>query len=106
MGAAVGGRATAPGRAIVATSLASVRDIERAVSALLSDPDSGAPYQRTSVMTHMAWVPEKWVEAAEDVLAGLAERHPSRTIVLFPKPDEEEGLEADVEVESFSGAAG
>src|SRR2546422_327432 len=29
--------------------------------------------QRTSVMTHLAWVPEQWVEAAEDVLAGLAD---------------------------------
>ena len=36
-------------------------------------------------MTHIAWVPEEWVEAAEDVLAGLAERHPSRTIVLVPR---------------------
>ena len=29
-------------------------------------------------MTHIAWVPTQWVEAAEDVLAGLADRHPSR----------------------------
>ena len=90
----------------MATALASVRDIERAVSALRSDPDSGAPYQRTSVMTHMAWVPEEWVEAAEDVLAGLAERHPSRTIVLFPRPDEEDGLEASVEVNCFAAGEG
>jgi hypothetical protein len=85
----------------MATALASVRDIERAVSSLRSDPDSGAPYQRTSVMTHMAWVPQEWVEAAEDVLTGLAERHPSRTIVLVPEPDEQEGLEASVDVACF-----
>ena len=55
---------------------------------------------RTSVMTHLAWVPEEWVEAAEDVLSGLAERHPSRTIVLFPK-HEGEGLEGAVETDTF-----
>jgi glucose-6-phosphate dehydrogenase assembly protein OpcA len=84
-----------------ATVLTSVRDIERALSSLRSDPESGAPYQRTSVMTHMAWVPEEWVEAAEDVLAGLAERHPSRTIVLVPEPDKQDGLEASVQVDCF-----
>jgi glucose-6-phosphate dehydrogenase assembly protein OpcA len=48
------------------------------------------------VMTHLAWVPREWVDAAHDVLAGLAERHPSRTIVLVPQPesdrDEIEGV--------------
>ncbi len=39
-------------------------------------------------MTHIAWVPERWVEAATGTLAGLAERHPSRTILLFPRPDD------------------
>jgi glucose-6-phosphate dehydrogenase assembly protein OpcA len=34
------------------------------------------------------------------VLAGLAERHPSRTIVLVPDPDADDGLEAGVEVHS------
>jgi glucose-6-phosphate dehydrogenase assembly protein OpcA len=46
-------------------------------------------------------VPEQWVEAAEDVLAGLAERHPSRTIVLVPEPDADDGLEARVEVDCY-----
>jgi glucose-6-phosphate dehydrogenase assembly protein OpcA len=85
----------------VAQALASIRDIEREVTSLRIVPGSDAPYQRTSVMTHTAWVPPEWVEAAEDVLAGLAERHPSRTIVLFPQPDEEDGLEADVDVDVF-----
>ena len=86
----------------MATTLTSVRDLERAISELRSAPDSDTPYQRTSVMTHLAWVPGEWVEAAEDALAGLAERHPSRTIVLFPQPDEGDGVEGSVEVDSFS----
>jgi len=85
----------------VAQALASIREIEREVTALRADPGSDTPYQRTSVMTHTAWVPPEWVEAAEDVLAGLAERHPSRTIVLLPQPEEEDGLEGEVEVDVF-----
>src|ERR671937_2084114 len=85
----------------VTAPLTSVREIEREISSLRSTPGSDAPYQRTSVMTHMAWVPEEWVEAAEDVLSGLAERHPSRTLVLVPQPDGENGLEASVQVSCF-----
>jgi Glucose-6-phosphate dehydrogenase subunit len=85
----------------VATALGSVRDIEREIASLRAAPDSSVPYQRTSVMTHIAWVPEEWVEAAEDVLSGLAERHPSRTTVLLPRPAEEDGLSASVQVECF-----
>lgn len=87
-------------------TLASVREIEREVASLRIAPGSDVPYQRTSVMTHTAWVPPEWVEAAEDVLAGLAERHPSRTIVLVPVPDAEDGLEADVEVDVFGAGEG
>jgi hypothetical protein len=83
----------------MAPALTSIRQIEREVTARRIAPGSDAPYQRTSVMTHTAWVPPEWVEAAEDVLAGLAERHPSRTIVLFPQPDQRDGLDADVDVE-------
>ena len=83
----------------MAAALTSIREIEREMSGLRSDPDSATPYQRTSVMTHTAWVPESWMEAAEDVLSGLAERHPSRTIVLVPQPHEEDGLDADVDVQ-------
>ncbi len=90
----------------MATALASVSEIERELARLRSDPDTGDPYQRTSVMTHLAWVPNEWVEAAEDVLAGLAERHPSRTIVLVPVPDGEDELEANVEVECFPSGQG
>ena len=85
----------------MATALSSVRDIELELSTLRADPKTGAPFQRTSVITHIAWVPEQWVAAAEDVLAGLAERHPSRTIVLVPAPDAEDGLEAGVEIQCY-----
>jgi glucose-6-phosphate dehydrogenase assembly protein OpcA len=47
----------------------------------------GPPNIRTSVMTHIAWVPEEWREQARAALAGMAERHPSRTILLEPRPD-------------------
>jgi glucose-6-phosphate dehydrogenase assembly protein OpcA len=90
----------------VAQALATIRDIEREVSALRMAPGSEAPYQRTSVMTHTAWVPEEWVEAVEDVLSGLAERHPSRTIVLFPQPGDEDGMAADVEVDAYPVGGG
>jgi glucose-6-phosphate dehydrogenase assembly protein OpcA len=90
----------------VAAALTSIREIESEVAALRISPESETPFQRTSVMTHTAWVPEEWVEAAEDVLAGLAERHPSRTIVLFPQPDEEDGLEGDVDVDAYPVSGG
>ena len=85
----------------MAQALTSIREIERELSALRTVPGTESPYQRTSVMTHTAWVPEEWVEAAEDVLSGLAERHPSRTVVLFPQPDEKDGLDGEVEVDVY-----
>jgi glucose-6-phosphate dehydrogenase assembly protein OpcA len=85
----------------VATALGSVSEVERELARGRVDAESGQPMQRTSVMTHIAWVPAEWVEAAEDVLTGLAERHPSRTIVLVPDPDAGDGLEARVEVDCF-----
>ena len=59
------------------------------------------PHQRTSVMTHVAWVPLEWLDAAERTLEGMAERHPSRTVILVPKPDEEGGIDADLSVRCF-----
>jgi glucose-6-phosphate dehydrogenase assembly protein OpcA len=90
----------------VARSLTSIREIERELSSLRMQPGAGTPYQRTSVMTHTAWVPTEWVEAAEDVLSGLAERHPSRTVVLFPQPDDQDGLDGDVEVDVYPAGEG
>jgi hypothetical protein len=79
-------------------------EVERALGELRcadSDQD-GVPDLRTSVLTHIAWVPLEWREAAEDVLEGLGERHPSRTIVLFPDPDAtRDAIDAEVEVETF-----
>ena len=82
----------------MASALTTVSEIEHTLAALRVG-DSGVRL-RTNVMTHIAWVPEEWVEAAEDVLAGLGERHPSRTIVLFPQSGGQ-GLEGKVESDSF-----
>lgn len=73
-----------------------VAEIEDALAGLRAASDL-----RTSVMTHTAWVPEEWLEAARATLAGLAERHPSRTIILVPRPQDEDSLEARVSLESF-----
>ena len=73
-----------------------VADIEDALAVLRHEGDL-----RTSVMTHTAWVPEEWLDAAHDVLAGLAERHPSRTIILVPRPQEADALDARVWLERF-----
>ena len=81
-----------------------IRDIESELARLrdaLTDPDQ-PPRMRTSVMTHMAWVPERWVEAAQETLAGLGERHPSRVILLFPRPEESrDALDGEVDLRCF-----
>jgi glucose-6-phosphate dehydrogenase assembly protein OpcA len=57
---------------------------------------------RTSVMTHMGWAPPEWLKAARATLAGLGERHPSRTIVLVPEPDaRKDEIKADIELQNF-----
>jgi glucose-6-phosphate dehydrogenase assembly protein OpcA len=85
----------------VATELGTISEIDRELALRRVDPATGEPMQRTSVMTHIAWVPTQWVEAAEDVLTGLADRHPSRTIVLVPDPEADDGIEANAEVMQF-----
>jgi glucose-6-phosphate dehydrogenase assembly protein OpcA len=85
---------------------ATIRDVERALGRLRAEEseEAQAPALRTSVMTHMAWVPEPWQDAAMKALGGLAERHPSRTILLFPRPDENrDELDADVDLRCFAG---
>ena len=80
-----------------------VLQIERELADLRdqsSAPDH-APNQRTSVMTHLAWVPPEWEEAAERTLAGLAEQHPSRTILLFPRAEDDDALDMDASVQCF-----
>ena len=78
----------------------SIAQIERELARLRSASE-GASNLRTSVMTHLAWVPPEWVEAAEATLAGMEERHPSRTIMLVPRPEEPDGLDAEVSVRCF-----
>jgi Glucose-6-phosphate dehydrogenase subunit len=88
----------------VTTALGSIREIERELGQLrdASTAPGAAPLLRTSVMTHIAWVPERWAEQARGTLSGLAERHPSRTILLFPCPDEPEDLlEGEVDFRCF-----
>ena len=85
----------------MATALGTISAIDRELAERRVDPQTGEPSQRTSVMTHIAWVPTQWVEAAEDVLTGLADRHPSRTIVLVPDPEAEDGIEALADVAQY-----
>ena len=82
----------------------SVLEIERELAELRdsSTAPGQAPNQRTSVMTHLAWVPHVWEEAAERTLAGLAEQHPSRTILLFPNPGGADALDMDAAVQCFA----
>jgi glucose-6-phosphate dehydrogenase assembly protein OpcA len=71
----------------------SMRAIERALN-----EERPEGIQRTSVMTHLVWAPPKWLEAAERTLAGMEERHPSRTVILTPEPQRADGLDAVVDV--------
>jgi hypothetical protein len=82
----------------------SVVELERELADLrdASSEHGEPPNQRTSVMTHLAWVPPDWEEAAERTLAGLAEQHPSRTILLFPRPEDDDALDLDASVQSFA----
>ena len=79
----------------------SVDAIERRLEDLR---DGEEPSQRTSVLTHMAWVPPEWARAAERVLEGLGPRIPSRTILLHPDPGAKaDRLDAEIERECFPG---
>ena len=82
----------------------SVSEIERHLAALrFTDANAdGRPDLRTSVLTHIAWVPPEWERAALDTLAGLGERHPSRAILLLPHEDEPDGLDCEIALNCFS----
>ncbi|MFN2627459.1 MAG: glucose-6-phosphate dehydrogenase assembly protein OpcA [Gaiellaceae bacterium] len=68
-----------------------------------SAAEGSAPNIRTSVMTHIAWVPERWLEQARSTLAGMAEAHPSRTLLLTPDADSgEDRLDAIVSVQCYA----
>ncbi|HKP17140.1 MAG TPA: glucose-6-phosphate dehydrogenase assembly protein OpcA [Gaiellaceae bacterium] len=90
----------------MATSLrdTSVGEIERRLDALCVGEE---PIQRTTVLTHMAWVPPEWSRAAERVMEGLGARVPSRTLLLHPDPGAKaDRLDAEVEHECFPGPRG
>lgn len=79
----------------------SVGEIERRLQELRLREE---PVQRTSVATHMAWVPHEWERAAARVMEGLGARVPSRTILLHPDPaTKEDRLDAEVQQECFPG---
>ena len=80
-------------------------DVERALSRLRAGSTSAGatPSLRTSVMTHLAWVPAGWEDEARAALSGMGERHPSRTMLLFPEPDSGlDRIDADVSVERYA----
>ena len=54
------------------------------------------------MMTHLGWAPPEWQDAARETLAGLAELHPSRTILLFPQEGGRDALDADVAIKCYS----
>jgi hypothetical protein len=79
----------------------SVGDLERRLADLRVGTDTGGRI-RTCVLTHIAWVPPEWEQQALDTLAGLGERHPSRTIVLLPHPDAAaDGIDAELVLRCF-----
>jgi Glucose-6-phosphate dehydrogenase subunit len=77
-------------------------DVDTALVRLRADAAAEASSMRTSVMTHIAWVPYGWREQARAALAGMAELHPSRTILLFPEPNADDNrIDARAEVERW-----
>jgi glucose-6-phosphate dehydrogenase assembly protein OpcA len=77
-------------------------DVDTALARLRAQAAAEAASMRTSVMTHLAWVPAEWIEPARAALKGMAERHPSRTILLFPEADAPDNrIDARAEVERW-----
>ena len=77
-------------------------DVDTALARLRGEAAAEAASMRTSVMTHIAWVPHGWVKPARAALEGMAERHPSRTILLFPEPHADDNrIDARAEVERW-----
>ena len=87
---------------------ATVVEIEHVLAGLRAAAAADGLSLRTSVLTHLAWVPEEWLETARATLAALAERHPSRTVLLTPEPDAPDGLDAAVSLRCYplDGKAG
>ena len=68
--------------------------------------DDDVPVLRTSTMTHVVWAPPRWLDRARRVLAGMAERHPARTIFLVPMAGRTSCVEADAKVLDFAVGGG
>ena len=80
-----------------------VTEVEQRLTELRSkETAEGEADLRTSVMTHVAWAPPAWAVAARKTLAGLEERHPSRTILLFPEPRRGDGVDVKVSLRSHT----
>jgi glucose-6-phosphate dehydrogenase-like protein OpcA len=80
-------------------------DVDRALGQLraATAAEGAPPSMRTSVMTHLAWVPEAWLDKARAALEGMAEQHPSRTILLVPDPDAGQNrIDATVSLECYA----
>jgi glucose-6-phosphate dehydrogenase assembly protein OpcA len=79
-----------------------VAEVEHRLAELrVREEANGVPDLRTSVMTHVAWAPPKWAAVARKTLAGLEERHPSRTILLLPEPRRADAVDVKVSLRSF-----
>ena len=83
----------------------SLGEVESALARLRESAarEGGPPNLRTSVMTHLVWAPEEWLDRARETLAGMAERHPSRTIFLVPDADAgDAAIDATVSLDCYS----
>jgi hypothetical protein len=95
-------RALSPGWSGQDVRIAEVEEQVRALFAEMEQDHEGPDF-RTRVMTHCAWVPPEWLDRARETLAGLAEQHPSRSIILVPQPDADEGrLDAEVRLQCYA----
>ncbi len=74
-------------------------DVEHELSQLRATDDGTE--QLTSVMTHVAWVPPAWEAQARATFDDLGEFYPSRTILLLPRPNDPDGLDARVSMQCF-----
>jgi glucose-6-phosphate dehydrogenase assembly protein OpcA len=77
-------------------------DVDAALVRLRGEAATEAASMRTSVMTHLAWVPRGWVGQARAALEGMSELHPSRTILLLPEPHADDNrIDGRAEVERW-----
>ena len=77
-------------------------DVDTALARLRAQAATESASMRTSVMTHIAWVPTQWIEPARAALEGMAELHPSRTILLLPERHADDNrIDARAEVERW-----